>query len=1179
MTSNPLFAFLRLFVPGALAILLVGMLYSNSEENHRLDKIKHQETLDVGLAATTLLHQMEGVLGDIAYLAGDLTLQQLANDPASAEIRRLESSFINLSGAKKVYDQIRWINQAGQEVIRVDLRDGQGRLVPADKLQNKADRYYFREAMQADAGRIYLSPLDLNVDNGQIEKPFKPMLRVATAVADRQGNKQGVVVLNYLGDALLKHFVSSGEASGKHIALLNSAGYWLHAPNAADEWGFMFNDVSRSLAARYPDSWQRLQAPNGQFADEHGLWTFQSVHPYPASRGTGLATDDYRWLVVSHLGNDQLAALTRPATNGKWLFTLLLLLLLGAAIFYLQRSQARERQAEKRFRTIFDHAMVGIARTSLDRRWIEVNPALCRLLGYSASELVEKTWAEMTHPDDLKFNQVQYESVIKGQADAYTLEKRFIRRDGSILHAYIAACGIRKPDGTLDCFAVVIEDITDRVLADQARDQLVQTLQGFIDHLPGAVYVKDAESRTLFANKRFVNGLGLRAEDILGRSPEEIFPGEAGRTIVADDRRILATGTTETTELAFNGQYYESTKFIIPRDKESPWLGGITLDVTTRHLAELNLAQQVKRSAVLLELPKKAEEMAEQAFMQYALECAEALTQSSIAFMHFVNDDGESIELVAWSKSTLEKYCHATFDNHYPLSEAGLWADAVRRKAAVVINDYATAPNKHGLPAGHSVLKRFLSAPVMDGSVVRMVTGVGNKGCDYSEFDIETVQLIGNETWRIVRRQRSENALRLATQVVNASPVICFRWAASEGWPVVFVSDNVRRLGYTAEELKAGRPQFAEIVHPDDLARVVDEVTRNTAAGMPDYEQEYRLLTAENKVIWVVDRTIVQRDAAGQVEFYDGVLTDITERKIQQLMLAETLAQQKKLNKRLEDASQQLLQSEKMASIGQLAAGVAHELNNPIGFVHSNLGTLDGYLHDLMAIIAAYEKLADSAGVDAQQLAGVHRLMEERDYSFVKQDIFSLLTESKDGLGRVRKIVQDLKSFSRVGEQEWQEADLEQGIDSTLNIVWNELKYKCKVIKEYGEIPHVYCLISQLNQVFMNLLVNAGHAIEKEGSITIRTRRHGDDMVCIEFIDTGKGIAPEHLNRIFEPFFTTKPVGKGTGLGLSLSYSIVERHQGRIEVDSQPGAGSTFRLLLPLRPQPTPEKQDSEISS
>lgn len=453
---------------------------------------------------------------------------------------------------------------------------------------------------------------------------------------------------------------------------------------------------------------------------------------------------------------------------------------------------------------------------------------------------------------------------------------------------------------------------------------------------------------------------------------------------------------------------------------------------------------------------------------------------------------------------------------------------------------------------------------------MRMVTGVGNKGEDYGETDIETVQLISNESWRIVRKRRAEQALRLATQVVTASPVVCFRWLASPGRPTLFVSDNVTQWGYTPPKLLAGQPPFDQLVHPEDLPRVVAEVDRHTAAGLTNWEQEYRLLTAEGNPLWVSDRTSVVRNPDGAIAYFDAVLTDISERKTQEQALVANLAAQKVLNKRLEEAHNQLLQAEKMASIGQLAAGIAHELNNPIGFVHSNLGTLDGYLHDLIDIVDTYDKHCSAPRDVVQIRAAVAQLKEERDFAFVREDIFNLLAESKDGLTRVRKIVQDLKGFSRVGEQEWQWSDLHQGLDSTLNIVWNELKYKCQVIKEYGDLPPVFCLISQLNQVFMNLLVNAGQAIESQGSITIRTGRCGDDGVFVEISDTGKGIPPEHLNRIFEPFFTTKPIGKGTGLGLSLSYGIVTKHHGRIEVSSTPGQGSSFRVIVPIQPA-TPE--------
>lgn len=270
----------------------------------------------------------------------------------------------------------------------------------------------------------------------------------------------------------------------------------------------------------------------------------------------------------------------------------------------------------------------------------------------------------------------------------------------------------------------------------------------------------------------------------------------------------------------------------------------------------------------------------------------------------------------------------------------------------------------------------------------------------------------------------------------------------------------------------------------------------------------------------------------------------------------------KQLNEKLESAQTQLLQSEKMASIGQLAAGVAHEINNPVGFVNSNLGTLAKYIESMFKVIDAYAaaEIAD----EGQRFSAVEQIKQAVDFSYLVEDIPSLLKESQDGLARVKRIVQDLKDFSHVDEANWQHANLEQGMDSTLNVVANEIKYKAEVVKEYAGLPDIECMPSQLNQVFMNLLVNAAQAIDKKGTITVRTGVGGDE-VWVEVQDTGKGIAPEHINRIFDPFFTTKPVGQGTGLGLSLSYGIVQKHRGRIEVKSEPGKGTVFRVNLPVR--------------
>jgi signal transduction histidine kinase len=260
----------------------------------------------------------------------------------------------------------------------------------------------------------------------------------------------------------------------------------------------------------------------------------------------------------------------------------------------------------------------------------------------------------------------------------------------------------------------------------------------------------------------------------------------------------------------------------------------------------------------------------------------------------------------------------------------------------------------------------------------------------------------------------------------------------------------------------------------------------------------------------------------------------------------------------------QLAQSEKLASIGQLAAGVAHEINNPIGYIFSNFGTLEVYLDKLFEMMAAYEEAEPD--VSSPDVARRLRDLRERiELAFLKEDIPELMRESKQGIARVRQIVQDLKDFSRVDSaQDFQWANLHRGIDSTLNIVASEIRYKADVVKEYGDIPDIECLPSQLNQVVLNLVMNAAQAMgDARGRIVIRTGTEAGH-VWLEVADNGAGIAPDTLTRIFEPFFTTKPIGQGTGLGLSLSYGIVQKHQGLIEVDSVVGQGTTFRVTLPI---------------
>jgi PAS domain S-box-containing protein len=1169
--------FLRAFVPFAAIVLLIVYFYVDSTHKATQSRLESAETLSVQLGAGVVDRRLQILHGDLQTLAGSSALRQFAATPTVIARQRIEEDFSNLSQARKIYDQIRWIAPDGREMVRVNLDDGNSRIVPPEQLQDKSQRPYFQATMALAPGNIYVSALDLNVEADHIEVPFKPILRLATPLADVNGKKVGMLILNYRGVDMLNFVRDVTRPVADHLMMVNQDGHFLLSPNRDDEWGFMLGQSERSLARRYPGSWQRLQeTKQGQFEDANGLWTVATIHP-SLYGGPDQQDDGKEWKIVAHLTPSRLSALHRGLSPEQ--LGLVVLFLIGGALVILSLIRARHREAtsETRFRVYFERAMVGMAVTSTDKRWQLVNPALCNILGYPAEELVGKTWSELTHPDDLAANNLKYEQVMRGECNGYELDKRFIRRDGQVIDTFIAAQAVRKANGKVDYFLVIVEDITARLSAERALRASEERLRLLGDNLPDSYVYQctkqaDGSIRFTYVSSGIRRIHGIEPDDVL-RDPDLINrhtdPAQLQtlRAAEMESMRSLQDFSMELHVRLADGRWGWLLVRSRPRrlfSGDIVW-DGVASDITAHREAAALLARQAKRSAAMLELPRQSEHLDEAAFLTYALGQIQQMTDSRQAFLYFVGQPAGRLDLAAWTaiSPTAEPSLR-----HLQLEQAGRWADALRQRTVILLNGRPGPEELRGLPDNVAASHRLLCVPVIDDGDVQLLVGVADKQEDYAESDIETVELLANETWRIVHQRRAEAALRIASQVVNASPVVCFRWQAGERRTAVYASDNVMRWGYGTEALLAGHPCFDELLHPDDLALVKAGIAEADKRGESGYILEYRVVTADRQIIWVVDRSNILRDVTGSSKYYDSVLTDITERKQQARELTENLAAQRQLNKRLEEAHNQLLQSEKMASIGQLAAGVAHELNNPIGFVHSNLGTLESYLRDVMEIIDTQDQaLATVADLDETR-AALARLKEERDFAFVRQDIGQLLGESKDGLSRVRKIVQDLKNFSHVSEQEWQWADLHEGLDSTLNIVWNELKYKCKVIKEYGELPKVHCLISQLNQVFMNLLVNAGHAIEQQGVITLRTFRLDDFHIGIEIADTGKGIAPEHLNRIFEPFFTTKPVGKGTGLGLSLAYGIIDKHGGRIEVDSTPGVGTRFRLVLPIDPRP-----------
>jgi PAS domain S-box-containing protein len=425
--------------------------------------------------------------------------------------------------------------------------------------------------------------------------------------------------------------------------------------------------------------------------------------------------------------------------------------------------------------------------------------------------------------------------------------------------------------------------------------------------------------------------------------------------------------------------------------------------------------------------------------------------------------------------------------------------------------------------------------------------------------------------------EKSESQYRRIVDTANEGI-----WVIDEDSKTTFVNDRMARmLGYAVQEM-VGRPD-TDFVHEQEMADHREKRKTRRRGVSESYERRFRC--KDGRILWTLVSATPVLDDDHHYKGSFAMVTDITAKKLAEedlrrlnkelesrvvertRELETSHADLEKAYSELQAAHSQMLQQEKMAAIGQLAAGVAHEINNPLAFIISNLGTFEEYSRELAEFHKAQEALlrnlaAELPGNDA--LMELNRLRKTSDIEFVLDDIQQVVAESLDGGNRMKDIVQNLKSFARLDEEEHKLTDLNQGLESTLNIVWNELKYKATIAKSYGDLPQTMCNPGQLNQVFMNLLVNAAQSIEDQGQIDIKTHREADAIV-IEIADTGCGIPADKLNRIFEPFFTTKEVGKGTGLGLSIAYDIVEKHGGKIAVQSRPGQGTRFKVSLPIQ--------------
>jgi len=557
--------------------------------------------------------------------------------------------------------------------------------------------------------------------------------------------------------------------------------------------------------------------------------------------------------------------------------------------------------SQEKLRAIFRATPIGIG-IVVERIFRDANDTFLDMLGYGRTELIGQS-SRMIYPNDAEFEAVGREKYRQmAETGLGSVETRFRRKDGRVIDVLLRSTWLDVSDPLQGAIFTAL-DITARKAADaQLKDQR-RRLDDIIAGTHVGTWEWNVQTGETVFNDRWAEIVGYTLEEL---APVSISTWE--RLAHPDDLERSAI----LLERHFSGEldYYESEARMRHKDGHWVWvldrgkvstrtadgkpllMSGTHQDITERKEAETLLSLQARRAHAMLELPGAAERMNEEEFMQFGMEQAEALTGSRIAFIHFVNDNQETIELVAWSRDTLAHFCQAAYDSHYPIIQAGIWADALRQKRAVVFNDYAAYPDKRGLPDGHARLDRLITVPVIEGGLVRMMAGVGNKAEPYSVQDVETVQLIADSVWRVVSQRRAEVALRerehsyrlLAEQV----PAIIYRAVLNDMSQISYASPAVRALGYEAEEWIRNPAFWTDRIHSEDLPRVLAELER-AQKEMDKFTSEYRFRARDGSWRTFADQGQVVRDDAGNPICLQGVMLDITDHKRIELELRKYL--------------------------------------------------------------------------------------------------------------------------------------------------------------------------------------------------------------------------------------------------------------------------------------------------
>jgi diguanylate cyclase (GGDEF)-like protein/PAS domain S-box-containing protein len=544
---------LALFMPLAALVLLLSIYAYQSEKTREIGNKSSEELASVELGEGAISDVLDVMRNDVAFIANDPSLMNYLKDSSAANKTHFSQDLLNFASSHRVYDQVRWLDQHGMERIRVNNDGGEPLLVSEGELQSKKDRYYFVDAIKLNPGETYVSPLDLNIEHGKIDMPFKPMLRIATPVIDSNGNKRGVVVLNYLATHLFSRFAAFIAGTADHVMLLNKEGFFLKSPNASEEWGFMLGRNDLTLSSRFPEAWKRISSSSkGQFLDSDGLWTFATDYPlfsgaHPVAIGTialepdaALQAQARQWKVVSHLPTERLLARTNDLLFKMYFLVPLLLLI----CFEISRRSVQgyfRRLAETSLRVaakVFESKQ-GMMVTDSNANILRVNQSFTDITGYTSNDVVGKTPRILSSgKHDSSFYRTMWNELIAN--DRWEGEIWNRRKDGELFPEYLTISAVRDTKSRITNFVGTFNDISLIKKAEEKIEHLA--LYDQLTDLPNRKLLLDRLQQAFLTSQRNSKQGALLYIDVNGfRSLNDTIGHDMGNVLLQGIAERLAT--------------------------------------------------------------------------------------------------------------------------------------------------------------------------------------------------------------------------------------------------------------------------------------------------------------------------------------------------------------------------------------------------------------------------------------------------------------------------------------------------------------------------------------------------------------------------------------------------------------------------------------------------------------